>query len=50
MSVPRSLRHVHALLEKLPREHMNIVVRELMVAAQIVVGTSEADSGESKAS
>jgi hypothetical protein len=43
-------KEINALLDKLPREHMNIVLRELMLAAQVAVGTSEADSGESKAS
>lgn len=33
-----------AALKKLPREHMNLVVREIMIAAGIVVGTSEAES------
>jgi hypothetical protein len=46
----KGAKEINALLEKLPREHMNIVVRELMVAAQIVIGTSEAGVGESKAS
>ena len=43
---------INALLETLPRDHMNIVVRELMVAAQVVNGvtTAEDEAGESKAS
>jgi hypothetical protein len=43
---------LNALLETLPREHMNIVVRELMVASGIVIGVSatEEEAGESKAS
>src|SRR5687768_3167017 len=31
---------INAVLETLPREHMNLVVQELMVAAGVVVGVS----------
>lgn len=48
----KGAKEINALLETLPRDHMNIVVRELMVAAQIVNGVTatEDETGEFEAS
>jgi hypothetical protein len=40
----RDAKKLNGVLEKLPRAHMVLVVNELMVAAGIVNGVSQADS------